>query len=55
MKAGNPLGASTNKTMYNIIGAVVGFLLALFAIWGLVQSQNSSQPQQYQSKISYDG
>lgn len=45
-----------NKAAYNVGGAVVGILLALAAIFGLIQSQsNQDQTQQYKSKISYDG
>lgn len=49
------MSAATNKTAYNVGGAIVGVLLALFAIFGLIQSQNAEQAQKYQSKISYDG
>lgn len=49
------MSASTNKTAYNVGGAIVGFLLATLAIWGLVESQQPNQPQTYNAKISYDG
>lgn len=46
---------SKNKTLYNVGGGIIGILLAGLAIFGLVQSQSSNNPPQYQSKISYDG
>ncbi|BDZ58200.1 hypothetical protein [Barrientosiimonas endolithica] len=50
------MNESGNKTAWNIGGAVVGVLLALLAIFGLVQSQSSiKQPQNYSEVISYDG
>ncbi|WP_314964125.1 hypothetical protein, partial [Bradyrhizobium cosmicum] len=50
------MSASTNKAAYNVGGAIVGILLALLAIFGLIQTQgNQEQSQKYQSKISYDG
>ena len=49
------MGDSGNKTMYNIGGGIVGILLAGLAIFGLVQSQGSEQPQKYHANISYDG
>ena len=50
------MSASTNKAAYNVGGAIVGILLALLAIFGLIQTQgNQEQAQKYQSKISYDG
>lgn len=44
-----------NKTAYNVAGGIIGVLLALFAIFGLVQSQENGQPQKFDSKISYEG
>lgn len=49
------MGASNNKALYNVGGAIVGILLAGLSIFGLVQSQEQSQPQKYQQNISYDG
>ena len=50
------MGETTGKkTMYNIGGGIIGVLLAGLAIFGLVQSQGSAQPQQHPAKISYEG
>lgn len=49
------MGESSNKTMYNIGGGIVGILLAGLAIFGLISSQGAAQPQKYHANISYDG
>lgn len=49
------MDTTNKKTAYNIGGAIVGVLLAGLSIFGLIHSQQSSQPQHYKSTISYDG
>lgn len=44
----------SKKVAYNVGGTVLGALLAAVAIFGIVQSQNQSMPQENQQVINYN-
>lgn len=44
----------TQKIAFNVVGTIIGALLAGLAIFGIVASQQTDSPQKYTETINYN-